>query len=71
MSEKWIHVGIAGDHLELFINGQNASVSPSGEQVNIKIDEGSAYRLIAKIQEKLDLARKLKVLAAASERGGE
>jgi hypothetical protein len=71
MSEKWIHVGMAGDKLELFINGDGAVASPNGQQVNIRIDEKSAYTLIAKIQEKLDLARKLKVLAAAAERGGE
>ena len=71
MSEKWIHVGMAGDKLELFINGDGAAASPNGQQVNIRIDEKSAYTLIAKVQEKLDLARKLKVLAAVAERGGE
>ena len=71
MNEKWVHVGMAGDNLELFINGIGAAASPNGEQVNIRVNEKTAYALIAKIQEKLDLARKLKVLAAAAERGGE
>jgi hypothetical protein len=71
MSDGWIHVAMAGDDLELFVSGTGAAASPNGQQVNIRIDEKSAYSLIAKLQEKLDLARKLKVLAAVAERGGE
>lgn len=71
MNEKWIHVAMAGDDLELYINGTGAAASPNGQQVNIRVDEKTAYSLIAKLQEKLDLARKLKVLSAAAERGGE
>lgn len=68
---EWIHVAMAGDDLELFISGRDATSAPNGKQVNIKVTEKAAFTLIAKMQEKLDLARKLKVLTAASERGGE
>lgn len=67
----WIHVAMAGDDLELFINGKDAAASPNGHQVNIKVTEKAAYTLIAKMQEKLELGRKLKVLTALSERAGE
>lgn len=70
MSE-WTHVQLAGDKLEIYISGDDASVSPNAKQVTVKVTEKTAHLLVALLQEKLELQRKLNVLLDIQRRVGD
>lgn len=70
-AENWMHVGLSGDGIELYINGEDASVSPNGRQVHVRIGEKQGHLLLGMLQEKLEMKRRLKALMAAQAHAGD
>lgn len=69
--DRWMHIELSGEGLGLYINGDDASVSPNGRQVFVRITERQGHLLMGALQEKLEMKRRLKALQAAQNHAGD
>lgn len=70
-ASEWSVVSLSGDWIELYITGEDASASPTGKQVHIRISEKRGHLLLGQLQEKLEMKRRLRALQNAQTHAGD